>query len=242
MRELAAHTHQLPDGTRVSLSRGTLDRWIRAYRDGGLQSLRPKPRSDQGLVRKFPELLEEACRLRRDLPSRSADQITRILLARHGIRVSPRTVRSFLHRRRRTARPSSMTPAPRRQSRSSARSDRHAHRPRHRGLTQCRRPVCNQSCQQHLHARMDLIGTNLASGSCPSCPDGSLLPRLVAKPLDLADGLDSVRHCNCCGSYWQEGPSGWASFAPGVHTLDEEGAAGPFASKWYEVGGSEFGQ
>lgn len=59
VRELAAHTHEMPDGSRQGFSRPTLDRWIRAYRDGGLSALRPQPRSDQGLIRKFPEFLEE---------------------------------------------------------------------------------------------------------------------------------------------------------------------------------------
>ena len=99
VRELAAHTHELPDGSRQGFSRPTLDRWIRAYRDGGLSALRPQPRSDQGLIRKFPEFLEEACQLRRELPVRSAEQISRILLARHGVHLSPRTLRGVLRRR-----------------------------------------------------------------------------------------------------------------------------------------------
>ena len=36
VRELAARTHELPDGSRDAFSRATLDHWIRAYRDGGL--------------------------------------------------------------------------------------------------------------------------------------------------------------------------------------------------------------
>jgi putative transposase len=98
VRELAARTHELPEGSRKEFSRATLDRWIRAYREGELAALRPQPRSDQGLVRKQPELLEEACRLRREAPFRSADQISRILLARHGVRVSPRTISEHLRR------------------------------------------------------------------------------------------------------------------------------------------------
>jgi putative transposase len=98
VRELASHAHELPDGSRKEVSRATLDRWIRAYREGELAALRPRPRSDAGLVRKQPELLEEACRLRREAPFRSADQISRILLARHGVRVAPRTLSEHLRR------------------------------------------------------------------------------------------------------------------------------------------------
>jgi transposase len=98
VRELASRAHELADGSRKEFSRATLDRWIRSYRESQLAGLRPKPRSDQGLVRKQPELLQEAARLRREAPARSAEQISRILFARHQVRVSPRTVSEHLRR------------------------------------------------------------------------------------------------------------------------------------------------
>jgi putative transposase len=98
VRELAMCAHELADGSRKEFSRATLDRWIRAYRESQLAGLRPQSRSDQGLVRKQPELLEEAARLRREAPTRSAEQISRILLARHQVRVSPRTISEHLRR------------------------------------------------------------------------------------------------------------------------------------------------
>jgi len=99
VRELAARLHELPDGSRREYSRATLDRWIRACRADGLDGLRPAPRSDIGAARVAPELIEEACLLRRELPARSAEQISRILHARHGVRVAPRTIRGHLRRR-----------------------------------------------------------------------------------------------------------------------------------------------
>jgi putative transposase len=99
VRALAAQLHELPDGTRRQYGRGTLDRWVRAYRDQGLDGLRPQPRGDIGTVRRHPELLEEAGRLRAELPTRSAAQIAQILFARHGVRVAERTVRAHLRRR-----------------------------------------------------------------------------------------------------------------------------------------------
>lgn len=99
VRELAAHVLELPDGSRKEFSRATFDRWIRAYREAGLQGLRPQPRSDQGAVRKAPELLEEACQLRREAPRRSAERISLMLLRVHGVRVSPRTISAHLRRR-----------------------------------------------------------------------------------------------------------------------------------------------
>src|SRR5436305_377912 len=99
VRELANQAHQHPDGSEWTYSRVTLDRWIRAYREHGLDGLRPPPRADLGIVRRHPELLEEACQLRLELPGRSAAQIAAILKARRGISVPERTIREHLHRR-----------------------------------------------------------------------------------------------------------------------------------------------
>jgi putative transposase len=99
VRELASQAHEHPDGSQWSYSRGTLDRWLRAYRDRGLDGLLPPPRADLGVVRRHPELLEEACQLRVELPARSATQISAIVKARHGIRLPERTIRQHLRRR-----------------------------------------------------------------------------------------------------------------------------------------------
>jgi putative transposase len=99
VRELAAQAHEHPDGSQWTYSRVTLDRWVRAYREQGLDGLRPPPRADLGTVRRHPELLEEACQLRLELPARSAAQIASMLKARHGIAVPERTIREHLHRR-----------------------------------------------------------------------------------------------------------------------------------------------
>src|SRR5438046_6707802 len=99
VRELASQPVELPDGRLHHFSRGTFDRWLRAYREQGLAGLKPEPRADLGLARRHTELLEEACQLRLELPARSAVQISAILLARHGIRVAERTVREHLQRR-----------------------------------------------------------------------------------------------------------------------------------------------
>jgi hypothetical protein len=87
VRELAAHAYDHPDGSRYTYSRGTLDRLVRAYREQGLDGLRPPPRADLGTVRRQPALLEEACQLRKELPARSAAQIAAILKARNGVRI-----------------------------------------------------------------------------------------------------------------------------------------------------------
>jgi Helix-turn-helix domain len=67
VRELARQVHEHPDASQRQYSRGTLDRWIRAYREEGLDGLKSDPRSDLGAVRRHPELLDEACRSRSEL-------------------------------------------------------------------------------------------------------------------------------------------------------------------------------
>jgi len=99
VRHLARLGHLQPDGSTRVYSRGTLDRWLRAYRSQGLEGLRPQPRADLGSVRRHPALLQEAARLRQELPARSAAQISAILQARHGVRVAERTLRQYLQRR-----------------------------------------------------------------------------------------------------------------------------------------------
>src|SRR5206468_2691680 len=98
VRAIAARPHAHPDGTVRRYSRGTIDRWLRAWRAGGADALRPSPRSDTGKVRAMPELFGEAAALRLELPGRSAAQIASILYHRHGVRVAERTVRGQLRR------------------------------------------------------------------------------------------------------------------------------------------------
>jgi putative transposase len=98
VRQIAARSHAHPDGSSRVYSRGTVDRWLRAWRSGGLDALRPAERSDTGAVRAHPELFAEASALRLELPVRSAAQIASILFCRHGVKVSDRTVREQLRR------------------------------------------------------------------------------------------------------------------------------------------------
>ena len=98
VRQIAGRSHAHPDGSPRTYSRVTIDRWLRAWRAGGLEALKPAPRADAGVVRAHPELFAEACALRLELPGRSAAQIASILFHRHGVAVSERTVRGQLRR------------------------------------------------------------------------------------------------------------------------------------------------
>ena len=94
VRALAAREHLGPDGRWVRVSRNTLDRWIRAYREGGFEALVPAPRR---LPNQTPErLLELACALRREQPARTAAQIHRIILETEGRSPSARTINRHL--------------------------------------------------------------------------------------------------------------------------------------------------
>ena len=99
VRAIAAASHAHPDGSKRTYSRHTIDRWLRAYRGEGMEGLRPKARSDNGALRRLPELFDEAAALRLELPSRSAAAIADILWHRHGVRVAERTLRAQLRRR-----------------------------------------------------------------------------------------------------------------------------------------------
>jgi putative transposase len=99
VRRIAGEEHAGPDGEPTLVSRNTIDRWIRAYRQHGLAGLADRRRSDSGTVRRRPDLLEEAARLRMEQPARSAAHIADMLFARHGVRISERTLREQLAKR-----------------------------------------------------------------------------------------------------------------------------------------------
>lgn len=98
VRALAERAWVAPTGTERRYSRGTIDRWIAAYRRAGLAGLAPVPRSDRGRPRDQAGFLAEAVVLRRELPARSAAQIVDIIGRAHGMWLSERTVRAHLER------------------------------------------------------------------------------------------------------------------------------------------------
>ena len=79
VRALAGREHVGPDGRLVRVARGTLDRWVRAYRLGGFDALVPAPRV---VVPRTPAgMLELAFQLKRERPERTAAQVREIMLA-----------------------------------------------------------------------------------------------------------------------------------------------------------------
>jgi putative transposase len=77
---IAALSHPIPHSRRTTISVPTLRRWEKAYRQGGFEALKPKPRRDRGQSRAIsPSTLDRAEALKRELPSRSARTIVDIL-------------------------------------------------------------------------------------------------------------------------------------------------------------------
>jgi putative transposase len=111
VRELAARTWTTEEGTERSFSRVTIDRWVAAYRKDGLSGLQPNPRRDRGVARGEGRWLEEACKMRRQLPTRSAAQIVDAIFRAHGVVLSDRTVRAHLARAGLTRRALTTDPA-----------------------------------------------------------------------------------------------------------------------------------
>jgi len=97
VRALAGRPVQHPLGELRAPARTTLDDWIRAYRRGGFEALKPAERAPG--PRTPAPLLEQAAALRRELPARTGAQIAEILGRLHGEQApSARTVERYLRR------------------------------------------------------------------------------------------------------------------------------------------------
>jgi putative transposase len=109
VRELAGREHLTPWGERVGVSRVTLDRWVRAWREGGFEALVPAAR--EGVPRTAAGLLELAVALKREAPERTAAQIARIVREREGLGPAERTIQRHFVRVGLNVRPSAQAAA-----------------------------------------------------------------------------------------------------------------------------------
>lgn len=96
VRELASRDHAGPGGRRVRVARNTIDRWIRTYRLGGFEALAPNARNCEPVTPLAQ--LEMAERLKREVPKRTAAQVTEIIRAAEGYGPSERTVQRLFAR------------------------------------------------------------------------------------------------------------------------------------------------
>jgi putative transposase len=109
VRSLARRDHAAADGQRVLVARGTIDRWIRAYRAGGFEALAPAPRSCVPVTDQ--RLLDLAESLKRELPERTAALVAEIIRTAEGVGPSERTVQRHLARLGLNTRPDGSPPA-----------------------------------------------------------------------------------------------------------------------------------
>lgn len=108
VRRLAATTHTDPFGRQITVARGTLDRWLRNWREGGFDALLPPTR--QVTPRTPEEVLDLAAALKRENPSRTTAQVVRILTQHLGWGPSYRTVHRHLGRLELLTRPDGQAP------------------------------------------------------------------------------------------------------------------------------------
>jgi len=100
---IAAGQYDVPRSHRRTISVPTLRRWEKAYRQGGFDALKPRPRSDRGASRAISTgTLDRAEALKRELPTRSARTIVDIL-ARDAASPAPEPVIAARTLRRRLA-------------------------------------------------------------------------------------------------------------------------------------------
>lgn len=81
LNEVSEKEVMLPDGRQKRLSRSTLRRKIRQFREQGIAGLRRQPRRDRGLARKDRQaMIARAVELKKDQPTRSDVEINHVLL------------------------------------------------------------------------------------------------------------------------------------------------------------------
>jgi len=96
IRDLSSGIHVGPGGVEVRVGRSTADQWIRAWRAGGFEALKPKPRALSPKVPKDMFDLAEA--LKREAPDRTAAQICQILSVAVGWAPNERTIQRHFRR------------------------------------------------------------------------------------------------------------------------------------------------
>lgn len=80
LREIAGRAYNIPFSKTTRVGKRALERWLSAYRKGGLEALKPKERSDTGSLRSVPEeVLDKARALRKEVPERTVPQIIAML-------------------------------------------------------------------------------------------------------------------------------------------------------------------
>jgi len=108
VRQLAGKDHAGPGERRARVARGTIDRWIRAYRAGGFDALAPVARAGEPVTDRA--LLDLAETLKKEVPRRTAAQVAEIVRAAKGGGPSARTLQRHFARLGLNTRPDGRPP------------------------------------------------------------------------------------------------------------------------------------
>lgn len=99
LREIAGQRYIIPGSERTMVSIRSLERYLQAYEQKGFEGLKPHVRERRGRLRnQDPEVLKRAIDLRKELPSRSVEQVIRILELEERVPVGtikPRTLSRY---------------------------------------------------------------------------------------------------------------------------------------------------
>ena len=97
--EIASRTHHLPGRGPVRVSERTVYGWLRLYRRGGIEVLRPRRRKDWGASRVVGDaLLERAVALRKENPERDTRTVLDVLRLEGSLEGKPGPHRATLNR------------------------------------------------------------------------------------------------------------------------------------------------
>jgi len=96
VRHIAGRTHTGPDGKATTISRWTVDRWIRLWREGGFEALIPDERHID--PRTPQHLLDLAFALKKENPARTAAQVSQIIRTQYGDGPAERTLQTHFRR------------------------------------------------------------------------------------------------------------------------------------------------
>jgi transposase InsO family protein len=102
LQQLSRRRYTIPGSQRTHVGAGTIRHWLRAYRRGGFDALKPTPRHDRGSTRRLsPELAGLLVRMKQDHPRMSVKTICRLLLEQGRItpnQIAPATAYRYLAR------------------------------------------------------------------------------------------------------------------------------------------------
>lgn len=101
LRAKAEKVYEIPGSPRSRVAAETVRDWLSAYRRGGFDALRPKPRRDQGHARAIPqEIADMLCLLKDDEPALSVGALIEQVKATTGddLHLAPATVHRLLSR------------------------------------------------------------------------------------------------------------------------------------------------